>query len=175
MYDNKNVKKVCSFCVSNLHLITMLLPYLDKKIKEEEKFITISQKNLTEEVKLVLSRLTLNNEAKKELVNINWDSEDMSEYKVMEKNLNKICNNIIKLNIIVNGSKEYIENINKNLSKFLENNKISNIIKIINCYDITKLDKDIKDILKTHDIILNTSGEKKISEVFEGYEKRKYA
>ncbi len=175
MYDKQNFKKVCSFCVSDLHLITMLLPYLDKKTKEEEKFITISQKNLTEEVKLVLSRLTLNDESKNELMNIDWNSNDMSKYEIMEENLNNVCNNKRKISIIVNGSKEYIENVNNNLNRFFENNRIHSIVKIINCYDITKLDDDIKDILRTHDIILNTSGEKEISEVFEGYEKRKYA
>ena len=61
------------------------------------------------------------------------------------------------------------------VKKVLENNIINHEVKIINCYDITKLDDDIKYILRTHDIILNTSGEKEISEVFEGYEKRKYA
>ena len=39
MSDEQNIKRVCSFCVSDLHLVTMLLPYLDKKIKENEKFI----------------------------------------------------------------------------------------------------------------------------------------
>lgn len=172
MYNKENAKKVCSFCVSDLHLITMLLPYLNKKTKEGEHFITISQRDLTEEAKLVLSRLTLNEESKKELMDINWNSNDMSEYNVMEKSLKSVYNSTNKLNVVVNGSKEYIENVNNNLSKFLENDEIHNVIKIINCYDITKLDDDIKDILKTHDIILNTSGEKEISEVFEGYEKR---
>ena len=44
MYEQQNVKKVCSFCVSDLHLITMLLPHLNKKVKENEKIITILEK-----------------------------------------------------------------------------------------------------------------------------------
>ena len=171
MYEQQNVKKVCSFCVSDLHLITMLLPHLNKKVKENEKIITILEKDLTEQVKLVLERLVLNNKDKENLLNINWNSRAVFKFELIEKEINKICENNDKLNIIVNGTKEYIEKVNK----VLENNIIKHEVKIINCYDITKLDDDIKYILKTHDIILNTSGEKEISEVFEGYEKRKYA
>ena len=166
MHDKVNVKIVCSFCVSDLHLVTMLLPYLDKKVKEKEKFITIIEKDLTQQVKLVLSRLTLNDQSKNELLNICWTSKGTNE-------ISKICDNANKVTIIVNGTKDYIEAVNQNLDKLFEG--LNNEIKVINCYDITKLDDDIKDILNTHDIILNTSGEKEISEVFEGYEKRKYA
>lgn len=175
MSDKQNIKKVCSFCVSDLHLVTMLLPYLDKKIKENEKFITISENNLEEQIKLVLSRLTLNSESKNNLANINWNTKNLYNYEAMSKEIKKVCKSNNNLSIIVNGSKEYIEVVNGNLNKFFENSKIQNSIKIINCYDITTLDDDIKFILKTHDIILNTSGEKDISEVFVGYEKRKYA
>ena len=171
MYEQQNVKKVCSFCVSDLHLITMLLPHLNKKVKENEKIITILEKDLTEQVKLVLERLVLNNKDKENLLNINWNNRAVLKFELIEKEINKICKGNDKLNIIVNGTKEYIEKVNK----VLENNIIKHEVKIINCYDITKLDDDIKYILKTHDIILNTSGEKEISEVFEGYEKRKYA
>ena len=175
MYDEQNIKKVCSFCVSDLHLITMLLPYLDKKLKAKEKIVTVLEKDLSIQVKLVLSRLTLNNEDKNDLLNINWDSKVIEEYELVEREIKKLNETASKINIIINGTKEYIEQMNKQINKFLENNEIKNEIKIINCYDITKLDDDIKCILRTHDAILNTSGEKQISEVFEGYEKRKYA
>lgn len=170
MYANKSIKKVCSFCVSDLHLITMLLPYLNKGINEKEKFVTILENDLTEQVELVLSRLTLNNEDKNYLLNINWNCNTLNNEKI-RKEISKEN----RVNFIINGTKEYIEDINSKLSELLSNMEIENSVKIINCYDITKLDDDIKEILKTHDMILNTSGEKEISEVFEGYEKRKYA
>ncbi len=171
MYEQQNVKKACSFCVSDLHLITMLLPHLNKKVKEKEKFITILEKDLTEQVKLVLEKLVLNNKDKEDLLNINWNNKSIFKFELIQKEINEVCEDNDKLNIIVNGTKEYIEKVNK----VLDNNIINHKVEIINCYDITKLDDDIKYILRTHDIILNTSGEKEISEVFEGYEKRKYA
>lgn len=170
MYSDKNVKRVCSFCVSDLHLIIMLLPYLNKKINEKEKFIVVVEKNLTEQVELVLSRLTLKEEDKNKIQSINWNNNILDEEKIKEE-----FSKGSKLNFIINGSKEYIEERNSNLNSILKNNEINASVKIINCYDITKLDDDIKEILKEHDIILNASGEKEISEVFEGYEKQRYA
>lgn len=175
MYDSENVKKVCSFCVSDLHLITMLLPYLDRKLKKNESFITVLENDLKEQVKLVLSRLTLNNEDKNKLLNIKWDSKNIYNNEIIQKELIKNIKQSRNINIIINGTKEYIEQANEKLNTILEDSEKGFEIRIINCYDITKLDDDIKDILKTHDIILNTSGEKEISEVFEGYEKRKGA
>ncbi len=167
MYTNKNIKKVCSFCVSDLHLITMLLPYLNKGINEKEKFITILEKDLTKQVELVLSRLTLNNESKNYLLNIDWNCNILNREAIKKEVLKGNS-----INFIVNGTKEYIENTNSKLNKILDSIEIEGSVKIINCYDITKLDDDIKEILKTHDMILNTSGEKEISEVFEGYESK---
>lgn len=174
MYNNKDIKKVCSFCVSDLHLITMLLPYLNKKLKIQEKVITILEKDLEEQINLVLSRLTLNEEEKLNLLNINWNRKIIYNFEIIEEEINKVCNNN-KVNIIISGSKEYIEAVNQKLNETFNNLEFQSEIRIINCYDITKLDEDIKDILKSHDTILNTSGEKEISEVFEGYEKQKGA
>lgn len=175
MYSNENIKRVCSFCVSDLHLITMLLPYLNKKIKTEEKVITILEKDLEEQINLVLSRLTLKKQEKLNLLNINWNKKAIYNFEIIKEEINKICNDNKKINVIINGSKEYIEVVNKKLNEIFGSSKLQGEIKIINCYDITKLDEDIKDILKSHDTILNTSGEKEISEVFEGYEKQKGA
>ena len=77
------------------------------------------------------------------------------------------------LNVIfINGSKNYIDLTNKNIDKFLSENKgkYKEInIKIINCYEVSEFNFNIKEILDAHDKILNTSGEKEICEVFEGY------
>lgn len=172
MNNETSIEKVCSFSVSDLHLVTMLLPYLDNKIKTGEKFITIFEKDLEVEVKLVLSRLTLNRESKENLLSINWNTSDLYIYEQMSKEIYNACNESFKLSILVNGSKEFIDSVNSNLKGFFDNNVMKKVFKVINCYDITKLDEDIKTILKTHDRILNTSGEKNICEVFEGYEKK---
>ena len=47
-------------------------------------------------------------------------------------------------------------------------------LKIINCYEVTEFNNDIVNILDDHDKILNTSGEKEIAEVFDGYQKNNF-
>ena len=65
--------------------------------------------------------------------------------------------------IIVNGNIEYIEQINQQIEKILENNSEefkNKELSIINCYDITKYESKVKEIIEKHDKILNTAGEK---------------
>ena len=45
-------------------------------------------------------------------------------------------------------------------------------IKIVNCYEVLEFNGSIEEILNAHDKILNTSGEKEITEVFEGFERK---
>ena len=65
----------------------------------------------------------------------------------------------------ISGKKEYVENVNKKIDEYMKNNKKQNL-KVINCYDVTTLNNDFKDVLHKHDNILNTSGEKHISDIF---------
>ena len=61
---NKNIKKVCSFYVSNCHLATMLLPHINEKINEKVKITTILEESLQVEMKMLLEKLELNNKEK---------------------------------------------------------------------------------------------------------------
>ena len=61
---------------------------------------------------------------------------------------------------------------NKNIEKFLKDNskKYKEVnIKIINCFEVSEFNINMPEILHAHDRILNTSGEKEIQDVFEGY------
>ena len=49
--ENKKIEKLCSFYVSNWHLVTMLLPYINKKIEKNTKIITILENNIEENIK----------------------------------------------------------------------------------------------------------------------------
>lgn len=44
----------CSFFVSNAHLLTIILPYIDEKINEGKNVTILSQKDLNEDVKRYL-------------------------------------------------------------------------------------------------------------------------
>jgi len=76
--------------------------------------------------------------------------------------------------IIIKGDKNYIDSINMNIDQYIEKNinKIKKQVNIINCYELECFNSNILEILDYHDKVLNTSGEKEIYEVFEGYERK---
>lgn len=165
----ENITKICSFYVSDWHLTTMLLPYINKEIEHRNKISTILENSLVENIKVLAERITLDN--KSDILNINWNSMQ----NIKNEEIEKIIDNSKENNtIIINGSNTYIKNANKAIEKYLQMKREAikdKKIKIINCYKVTSLATDLDSILKLHDKVLNTTGEKKIEEVFEGYKK----
>lgn len=172
MKDFDDIKRICGFYVSSIHLITMILPYVTKELEQAAKFVNLLEFNLDENVNLVLSKLILNNEIKKEILNIDWYNCACNKTKI-ESKLKNILKDNEKLNIFISGSEKYINNVNDIVNKIINKNIIKNKkVKIINCYEVTQFNDNITEILETHDIILNSSGEHNIEEVFEGYKKK---
>lgn len=167
---NNSIERLCSFYVSDWHLVTMLLPYVNKQINEKANIITILEKDIEENIKTLIQKLNLKNEEK--ILNINWKKSNGIKYSEI-KNKMKELEKDEKLNIVfISGSKNYIDMVDKNITKFLDDNKNKYReinIKIINCFEVGEFNNNIQEILDKHDKILNTSGEKEICEVFEGY------
>lgn len=174
MREDSNTQKVCSFYVSNMHFATMILPFVNKQMEEETKIITFFENNFTTNIELVLSRLTISEERKKELLKIDWKNTNVIKYLNIEKNLkNKLEKNGRNI-IIVNGKEEYINIINDCIDRYIQKNhkKIGDAgIKVINFYEVGSFNENIKEILDKHEFVFNTAGEHKIEEVFEGYKK----
>ncbi len=166
--ENQKIEKLCSFYVSDWHFATMILPYVNCKIDENIKIITILENNIEENIKVLVNKLNLKN--KKEILSINWKSIKSSKYQEIENKLNSESNEKTENIIIINGSKSYMEQNNYNIEKWIQKSNISNI-KIINFFELTEFNSSIKEILDVHDKVFNTSGEKEIPEVFEGYKK----
>lgn len=166
--NNKQIEKLCSFYVSDWHLVTMILPYINCKIDEEAKIITILEKTIEENIKTLVEKLNLKN--KNKILNINWEEIKSKKYSDIEAKLKKEITNGNENVILINGCKDYIETNNINVEKWIKNSSVQSI-KIINLYEVTQFNNHIMEILDSHDKILNTSGEKEISEVFEGYQK----
>lgn len=165
--QKKNVLKLCSFYVSDWHIVTMLLPYINKQINNNIKIIPILEDNIKENIEILINKLNLKD--KEKILNINWDRTKVLKYS----NINKLIKNNKEEEslIIIKGSKEYIEIVNKNIQKSIEKNKINKNIKIVDCYEVMEFNEEIQRILDSHDKILNTSGEKEIEDIFEGYKK----
>lgn len=158
---NKNIRKVCSFYASDWHLITMLLPHINKSINEKNKIITILEENAQDKVETLLSKLRLPNG--KEILNIGWNERKINDTEIQEIIRNN-AETKSNMEIIVSGKNEYIEKINNIIEKYVyENEELENTnINIINCYYIENI-TNIKEILNKHEAVLNTAGEKDVN------------
>ena len=163
------VNKVCGFYVNDWHLTTMILPYINKSIKENEQVIAVMEKGIKEKIEELLSKMNLNQNTQEKILNIDWTSKVVCKYSKVKEEIEEKVKDNEKLNIIINGTKEYIEITNANIHKAIENLKLKETT-IINCYEITK-QRDIKEILNEHQFVLNTSGINKIEDVFKDYKK----
>lgn len=175
MKKNSSTQKVCSFYVSNMHFATMILPFVSKQMEEKTKIVTFFENNYTTNIELVLSKIITSEERKKELLNINWKDTNINKFLNIEKTLKNQIRKNEKYLIIINGSEEYINMLNECIERYLEKNRKRmdyNNIKIIDFYEVGSFNENIKEILDKHDYIFNTSGEHKIEEIFDGYEKQ---
>lgn len=167
------IEKICSFYVSDWHLVTMLLPYVNKEINEKANIITVLEEDIEENIVTLIDRLNLKN--KEKILNINWKKSNGIKYSEIKNKIKQEASED-KLNIIfITGSKSYMDITNKNIEKFLKENskKYKQInIKIVNCFEVGDFNTNIIDILSEHTKILNTSGEKAINDVFDGYEEK---
>ena len=164
---NSNVKKICSFYDNDWHLTVMLLPYIKQEVENQKRIITFMEQNLEDNVTILLSKLNLQEDIKKQIKAIKWNINTNLKYTEIEKTLKQGKG---ETTILVSGKKDYIEKVNKSLEKYGKNNK-KQTIKIINCYEVSNFNKNIKEVLDSHNAILNTGGERPIEEVFEGYQK----
>ena len=153
----QNIKKLCNFYVSDLHLSVMLLPYLSRQINEDVEITTIFEKIEKQNIETVLDKLNIKNKDK--ILNINWLNSRKNTNEEIEKTIKKEIDKEKDNIIIIGGNKKYILENNKNIRRILkENNKNSNV-KIIDCYNVEEVGYDMKNIVKNYDGILNTSGE----------------
>lgn len=150
--NNKNyqVEKLCGFYVSAWHLTTTILPYINSKIDEKTKVITILENNIEENIKVLMEKLNLKN--KNEILSIRWTSVDSKKYTDIENILNTEITKNVENIILISGNKNYIEIINSNINKWLEKANLKSI-KIIDFFEVTEFNNDIVNILDGHDKI----------------------
>ena len=151
-----NNQKVCSFYISEFHLLTIVLPYINEKIKEQNEIALILQKDISTNVKTYLENVK----------NLNIDDEKIKRINWKKSNYEKIDDNFKGKNIIIIGSKDYIEDINKKLES------IEGIQEILNCYKVNEIER-IDKILLSHNKILSTKGKKDVKKFSQNAQKRK--
>ena len=166
------MERICGFYVSNIHFLTMILPFLKEQMQNDDVIETFFEHNLSEGINKILFNLILNENSKQKILNINWKNTKLKRYGILEKRLKELLSKNKENIILVCGNKHYVNSINNILNKFLENNNYKRI-KIINCFQVTEFDDNIAEILENHKYIINTAGIHKIEDVFEDYKKEK--
>lgn len=156
-----NIKKLCNFYVSDLHLSVMLLPYLSKQINEDVEITTIFEKLDKKDMESILQKLNVKN--KEKILNINWFNSNKNTYDEIKSTIDKGLNNEKNITVIIGGNQKYILENNKNIINYLEEkNEKNKNIKIINCYNVEEIGRNMQEIVQEYDGILNTSGETEI-------------
>ncbi len=169
-----NKQKICSFYVSDWHLTAMLLPFIEEQIHKGENINTILEKNITENMKELLSRIKIEEDIKQQIMAIEWKNKNLIKYSEIRKFMEKAIKNQKNITILIEGNKDRIEYINRNIDKWMEKQakKIKRKeIRIINCYEVNEFNKNLQEVLDMHDKILNTSGIHNIEDVYAGYTK----
>lgn len=170
-----NILRICSFYVSDWHLTAMLLPFVEEQVEKNENLHTIFQKSIVHNMKEILSRIKISERTKDKIINVDWKSKNLIKYSEVRKFMEKATRNQTKATIIIEGNRDRIEYINKNIDKWIQkqDKKISRKqIKIINCYEVTEFNENLQEILDKHDKILNTSGIHEKEELYNGYVRR---
>lgn len=155
---NMNKKKLCCFYVNDIHLITMLLPYINERINEGTEVITMMETDMSNEAKKVIEEIQ--GKKSRSLLEIDWKSKSLSYLYE--------CDVKDKL-ILISGTEEFIKETNRIIANRDEN------CNILNCFEIMQGSEKLQEILDEHDKVINTSGEKNPQEVFEGYIKKDYS
>jgi len=132
--QNEGAEKTCCFYVSDFHLEMILIPYINEKIEEDITILT--EKNLRESIQIVTSKMNINEKNKQKILQLNWEGAE----KIKENS-----------NIIIIGSKKYIEKNNKQI-------KNSNPTSILDCYNFEDEKNNMEDIFKNYNNTLNTLG-----------------
>ena len=60
MFENKKTERICSLYVNEMHLVVMLIPYIEKNLERNVKIVTILEKDLNNELDVLLERTNLN-------------------------------------------------------------------------------------------------------------------
>lgn len=166
MKDQENqMKKVCGFYVNELHFTTMILPYIRKEIEANNTIITILQNDMKSNVEEVLSKMNLNEILENKILEINWEKTVSVKYSNIKQQLEKANGQAQNINIFIKGDKEFIKMVNQNIEKAIQNVKMENMVTAINFYNITGF-TNVSEITNLHEYILNTSGIRKIKDVF---------
>ena len=156
--ENKREEKVCLFFASDYHFEMISLPYIEKNLEESKEILILTENNLDDTIRNLISKMNLKEDKKENILKIDWKNNDLSKFKKIKKDIEERKDIII----FIKGKENYIKNINENIEKWIDKN--SNI-KIIDCYDMEEISENLDEVMDQYKMILNTTGEKEIDKI----------
>lgn len=140
---------ICSFYISEPHLVAILIPYIYKNLNAENKIETFFEEDLED----IFNKINLgDNFDREKFKNIDWKKLKQDELSnKFESNTNII---------IVAGKSDFINHINRLILNFHTN------FTLVNCYNIKDIDKNIGNVIEEYDKVLYTSGIEEIKEIY---------
>ncbi len=136
--SKETTEKKCCFYASDFHLEMTIVPYLNKKIEENKNILIITQNKLEETIKILISRMNIKN--KDAILELNWNNSDILQRQTEDN-----------LVVIVNGSKEFIQNKNREIRKNF--NKAPD--ELVDCYNFNEVKDEMVEIGTNYTGILN--------------------
>ncbi len=143
-------EKICAFYASDYHFEMISLPYISKSMDENKEIIILTENDLESTVNTLISRMNLKDAKKNKILGLDWKDNDLRKFKEISKSTKENKNMII----FIKGKKNYIENVNKNIEKWVED---KDNVKVIDCYEFFEVENKIDDIAEKYDKILGTS------------------
>lgn len=139
MTTNESIsQKTCCFYASDFHLEMTILPYINKKMEQEKDIVIITENNLEESIKILISKINMKN--KEKILKIDWNN----------KGIEKINKNSV---IIVNGTQNFIKDINRKIDILKKDKNPS--IELVDCYLFDEVKDQMYEIRTQYDGVLN--------------------
>ena len=148
--ENITKEKSCAFYASDYHFEMISLPYISKSMDENKEIIILTENNLKDTVDTLISKMNLKKEKQEKILSLDWNNNDLKKFKEISKKSKEDADMVI----FIKGKQNYIQNINKNIEKWVSTDKH---VKIIDCYEFFEVEETIEEIAKKYDKVLGTS------------------
>ena len=148
-------EKTCVFFASDYHFEMITLPFIEENLRNNKKIIVLTENDLEDTIKNLISKVNLKEEKKEKIFKIDWKNNDLKKFKEIKKEVE----NKEDLIIFIKGKENYIKNVNENIAKWT--NK-TDTVKIIDCYDVEEIREHFADVVNNYENVLSTTGERKI-------------
>lgn len=84
------MKKICAFYASDYHFEMISLPYIEENLEKRKEIIILTENDLQDTIKTLISNINIEEKKKQSLEQINWKNDDLNKFKKIKKTQKKI-------------------------------------------------------------------------------------